>query len=165
MENRYINYPEELFEMASVRSMNTDAYYKRLIAVNPDIRHDGNPYFKYYKENSYGNKSGNQVARISFIKPEYILHGYEQSGIPTWKDPYPNSEDKRQLVDILNSFSNENYNYSVWTMLKYHWNSEKGFLGSVDDFVTGKMDSIYIKASNKGNYVPYSLAMPNYLNL
>lgn len=166
-EENFNSYPEELFEMASVRSKNTNDYYDRLTAVNPDINHNGNPYFKYYKNNSYGNKSGNKVARISFLRPEYILHGKERSGIPTWKDPYPNAEDKQRLIDILNSTSEENPNCTVWTMLKYHWNVEKGFRGSVDDYIgtPSIMDQKYMNSNSKGNYVPYSLSMPNYMNL
>lgn len=159
----YIKYPEELLEMASVRSKNTDDYYNRLLAVNPDINHNGNPYFKYYKNDTYGNKSGNKVARISFLRPEYITHKKERMGIPTWKDPYPNSSDKQRLMDILASPSDENPNYTVWTMLRYHWNVEKGFRGSVDDYTAGVMDTKYI--SNSGNYVPYNMQMPDYNKL
>lgn len=161
------SYPEELFEMASVRSNNTEEYYDRLTAVNPDIDHNGNPYFKYYKNNSYGNKSGNKVARISFLKAEYIIHKKESCGIPTWNDPYPNSNDKQRLIDILKSPSEENPNYTVWTMLKYHWNSEKGFRGSLEDYASSPsiMDMKYMNPNSKGNYIPYSLQMPDYMDL
>lgn len=158
-------YPEELFEMASVRSINNDKYYDRLTAVNPDIHHDGLAYFKYYKNNTYGNKSGNKVARIKFNCPEYVIHGKEKTGIPTWKDPYPNMEDKQRLIDILDSQADENPNYTVWTLLKYHWNSEKGFRGSIDEYVNGIMDKKYMSINTHGNYVPYSLMRPNYLDL
>lgn len=156
-----IIYPEELLEMASVRSANSDSYYDRLVAVNPDSKHNGNPYFKYYMENSY-KQGDNKVARISFLRSEYILHGFERNGIPTWKNPYPNSDDRKRLVDILNSKSDENPNYTVWTMLKYHWNSEKGFRGSVEDYISGKMDKKYMSENTYGNYVPYCLEMPDY---
>ena len=109
-EENFNSYPEELFEMASVRSKNIDDYYDRLIAVNPDINHNGNPYFKYYKNNSYGNKSGNRVARISFLRPEYVLHGKERNGIPTWKDPYPNSDDMFEIIKAENKAQEENNN-------------------------------------------------------
>lgn len=158
-------YPEELFEMASVRSRNSESYYDRLTAVNPDLNHNGDPYFKYYKNNSYGNSSGNRVARIKFLKAEFVIHKQEKSGIPTWE--HLNSDDKQRLIDILNSYSDENPKYTVWTMLKYHWNAEKGFRGSIEEYtaVSSIMDQKYMNINTKENYIPSSLQMPNYMEL
>ena len=147
-------FQEELLnELATVRAKD----YKNiglLMAVNPSD-YIGEPYFKVYDAVQWEKSS--KVARISFFEPRLIRHKSDK--LP-WLSI--NSKDRKRIVDFLNQKSTIT-NYSVWDMLKYFWNSEKGIdIGIIDEYLNGDNDG-----ANKNNpdYVPSTLRMPNYLEL
>lgn len=149
---------EYLTEMTQIYSVNDN--FGILIAITPDLKHIGNRYFKVYNGKTYS--SATKVARISFLKPELIINHRERNGKPEWKLNDINIKTRKELIDYLNSTSDDNKNYTVWTFLRYSWNRAKLGIRRIEDYTTGVFDKEFF---GNPNYVPYNIPMPDYLNL
>lgn len=147
-------YSEFLYEMASVRAYKLDSQI--LLAVNPDIHRQGLAYFKMYNSNSVDTAT--KVWRINFLKPEFVKA--HKGKIPASTEI--NNEYRNKLISYLTATSKENKKYSVWDVLKYHWNDEMGFCNEydLDDYMAGKADN-----NTNPAYLKSTLGMPNYKNL
>lgn len=148
-------YIECLNEMASVRPVGQTSI---LLAVNPDDTRDGEPYFKMYDSNSW--TTATKVWRIHFEKPKLVKK--HKGKIPAATSM--SSKEKDNLVKYLNQPSRDFKNYTVWDELKYRWNIEKGLMNQFgfEQYVDGTVDKYYENKNTKGNYVPFSLKMPDY---
>lgn len=158
MENFENEYTECLNEMASVRPSGNFESFGILLAVNPDINHDGDPYFKMYDKVSW--YSATKVWRISFTKP--VLIKKHSGKIPAATTI--NTKDKNTLLAYLNSPSRDFSGATVWDELKYRWNVEKGLMNQFGfiNYQNGGADKYYEKHKNDGNYLPSTLAIPDY---
>ena len=68
---------EYLDEMATIYK---SLEYGILVAVNPDSKRSGNPYFKFYNNVNYNKAT--KVIRILFNKADYVVH---RDKIELWK--------------------------------------------------------------------------------
>lgn len=150
-------YSEELFEMASVRARNnSDANI--LLCVNPDIKKVGDAYFKMYDSSNVA--SSNKVWRIRFKEASFIK---EHKGIiPAATEM--NKKYRDILIDYLKRSSKENQNYTVWDVLKYHWNDELGLCNNfnLEEYMNGSVDSV---SERHPSYLPFDLEIPDYKKL
>lgn len=132
-----------IMEMATVYRSDDDNFF---IAVNPDGKHIGDAYFKFYNHKSY--LSATKVIRISFLEPKYIFHTNED-GKEDW---ILGRREKEKLMKYLPMESNlyckelERY-YTVWEKAIYLYNYEFGY------------------SEKDKEYLPLNIKIPNYNNL
>lgn len=156
-----LEFTECLYEMATVRPAISLDGLGILLAVNPDVNHDGNPYFKMYDSTSF--YTANTVWRISFDKPMFIKEHKGKIKAST----SISTDLKSKLIKYLNAPSKDFKGYTVWDELRYRWNTEKDLMNqfAFSDYISGMADNYYSGKDTRGNYVPYSMAMPEYEKL
>lgn len=161
MNNESFEYMECLYEMATIRPASSLDKLGILLAVNPDSNRDGNPYFKMYNSTSF--YTATTVWRISFTESVFIKEHKGKIKASTSM----NKSEKTKLIEYLSLESKDFRGSTIWDELKYRWNSEKDLMNnfSFSDYISGKADNYYKTVDNKGNYVPFSLKMPDYNNL
>lgn len=145
---------ECLYEMATVHR---DETKNISIAVNPDQKKVGDPYFKFYNNASYMKATA--VIRIMFFRVAYMKH---EDGKELWE---LNSSEKKLLVKSLKSVSKKYkaFGFTVWDATKFDWNYEYlGFDIESDEYLAGAYDDIY---KDVQSYVPSTLEMPDYTKL
>lgn len=150
-----LDYIECLNEMASVRPIGkTDV----LLAINPDDNHNGEPYFKMYDSSSW--TTATKVWRIRFDKAVFVKK--HKGKIPAATTI--NKKEKELLIEYLNRPSRDFKDATIWDELKYRWNVEKGLMDQFgfNNYTDGVADKYYENKNTKGNYVPFSLDMPDY---
>ena len=143
---------EYLDEMATIYK---NREYGILVAVNPDSKRSGNPYFKFYNNVSYDKAT--KVVRILFNYPDYVLH---KDRMELWK---LNSKEKKLLIKILKEESDMYDGYTNWDIAKYEWSLE--YLEeplNMAKYFKGEYDTIY---KNNPGYIPSTLKMPDYTKL
>lgn len=143
---------EFLEEMATIYKSKE---YGVLVAVNPDSRRIGIPYFKFYNNSNY-NKA-DSIIRILFTKPDYIIH---KDGKKLWK---LNSSDKKLLMEIMNEESKQYKGFSNWEAAKFNWNYEYlEEMIDIEEYFYGDCDEKY---SDTVGYIKSDLEMPDYTKL
>lgn len=143
---------EYLDEMATIYKSKE---YGILVAVNPDSKRSGLPYFKFY--NSFDYNRATHVIRIMFKEPDYIVH---KDSKKLWK---LNSKDKKLLIKIMKEESNTYSGRTNWQAALFDWNFEYlEEMINADKFFNGEYDEIY--ASNPG-YIQSTLKMPDYTKI
>jgi hypothetical protein len=143
---------EFLDEMATIYK---NKEYGVLVAVNPDSRRIGIPYFKFYNNSNY-NKA-DSVIRILFTEPDYIVH---KDGKKLWN---LNSSDKRLLMQILQEESKQYKGITNWDAAKFNWNYE--YLEEMLDFekyFDGEYDKQY---KDVVGYIKSDLEIPDYTQI
>ena len=143
---------EFLDEMATVYR---SSKYCVQVAVNPDSKRKGNPYFKFY--NAVSRDKATKVIRILFRKPDYVIHTDSKK---IWK---LNSSDKKLLMKILNEPSSYYKNVNTWNAAKFDWNREsleENFY--IEDYLNGEYDN---KFKDNINYLSSNLKMPDYTQI
>lgn len=129
------------------------------IVVNPNSNRQGNPYFKFYNSTNYS--TADKVVRILFNYADYVIHT-NTDGKKLWKLSH---KEKRILNELLNKPSTKYSNMTVWEACKFEWNTEYLELPiNLDKYINGEYDKDVHYTKNAG-YVPYSLSMPNYMNI
>lgn len=145
---------ELLFEMATVHRDMTENIS---IAVNPDSKKIGDPYFKFYDSTDY--TKAKRVISIFFTKPGYTKHSDGK------KLCVLNHDDKKLLVKTLKSISKKYKacGFTVWDAAKYDWNYEYLKIDiEPDEFISGSYDELY---KDVPSYVPSTLKMPDYMQI
>lgn len=153
MENISIEASETLFEIATVFPKNNEKY-SIVLAINPDVNRLGDPYFKMYDGKLFSKAE--HVTRIKFKSPEIVK---EHAGIIKSKTKLNNQEIK-ELILYLNDLNRTFRKYTNWDVLKYLWNTERGFnVGDIDDYTSGVFDDEF---KNNPSYLESVLKMPDY---
>lgn len=145
---------EYIYEMATVHR---DTNENISVAVNPDSKKVGDPYFKFY--NSVDFNKSTAVIRIMFNSADYTYH---TDGKKLWK---LNSKEKKLLVKTLKSESKKYrpFGFTVWDAAKFDWNYEYLQIDiEPEGYISGEYDETF---KNNPSYVPSTLKMPNYLDL
>lgn len=143
---------EYLDEMATIYKSKE---YGILVAVNPDSKRSGLPYFKFF--NSYDFNKATHVIRIMFKDTDYVVHNDSKK---LWK---LNTQDKKLLVKIMNQESKRYKGYTNWDAAKFDWNYEYlEEMLDIDSYFNGEYDDVY--ESNPG-YIPSTLKMPDYTKI
>ena len=125
------------------------------VAVNPDSKRSGNPYFKFYNNVSYS--SATKVVRVLFKKPDFVVH---KDRMDLWK---LNTKEKKILIEILKKESDMYDGYTNWDIAKYQWSIE--YLEeslNICKYFNGEYDDIY---KNNPGYLPSTLKMPDYTKI
>lgn len=153
-EHRKVLLDYEVTSMATVVKTSTMS-----ICTIDDEHHIGNPYFKVYKGTNY--QSAEKMCRISFEKPEYIVHT-NNNGAENW---ILNSKERKQLVKLLNkksgSASFTKSEMSNWELAIVEFNKEKGYTQIKTEKLI-KKNPKYIKDKD---LLPFNLPMPDYTQL
>lgn len=144
---------EYLFEMASAYPRNRHKH-QIMAAVNPTEDRIGECYFKVYDGQTY--RLSKKVVRIDFFGPRMLKH--RNSTKKHWSDT--TKQDLKQINDFLDSECAEYNGVTVWEVLKYHWNIEKGFdITTIQNYMNGDFDDEFI---DDPDYVPSVLESPDY---
>ena len=135
------------------------------IYVHPDKHRKGEEYFKVFNSASFD--SADKVCRISFRRPEYIIHTNSDGKI-NFK---LNNEFRKEVIKILNTIRpvkiNDNQ-ITVWQWAILQYNNERGL-----DYEDTMQNLSYDKNGNpippdKLKYpedLPFDLQMPDYTKL
>lgn len=143
---------EYLDEMATIFKSKE---YGICVAVNPDSKRKGIPYFKFYNSSDFNN--ADSVIRILFTKPDYVYH---KDSKKLWK---LDTKDKRLLVSVLKKESVRYKGYTNWQVAMYDWNYEYlEEMISIEEYFNGEYDEQY---KNVIGYIPSNLKMPDYTKL
>ena len=135
--------------------------------VNPDLNRIGNEYFKFC--NSISWNKATKLCRISFNKPQYIIHTNSRK-VSDWT---LNTKEKKYLVKTLLSKSKKYAGLTVWQALIVDYNGErysfdleecKGITLSVQYALVAKLELTELERFML-HALPIDLPMPNYLNL
>lgn len=134
----------------------SDKKLKISIRVDPDLNHKGNEYFKIYNSDKYS--SAENIARIKFREPSYVVHNENRHGKKNYKLV---SDEKDDLIDFLNSKNHKKPELTNWEYVIILFNRR---LGLPDE--KAKKNLMFDKNSKyNDNYLPFDLKMPNYKNL
>lgn len=145
---------EYLYEMATVHRDTTENIS---VAVNPDSKRVGDPYFKFYNDADFSKATA--VIRIMFKSSNYTEH---TDGKKFWK---LNSKEKKLLVKTLESTSKKYraFGFMVWDAAKFDWNYEYLKIDiEPEEYISGDCDEQF---KNNPSYIPSTFKMPNYLDL
>ena len=160
---KYIKNTEAIYCMATVGRNLSQNF---TVAVNPDSKHIGLCYLKYYNSNNY--KKADKVIRLNLKKPEKIYHT-NFDGKENWEI---NSQERKMLCQFLDSQSKQFPEFTYWQLTLYHWNNEYGFLLSdypdafanhIEAFISGFYDDL--DESMHPSYMFSGTARPDYMNL
>lgn len=166
---RYIKNIEDLSQLEPIESMSRiglDKSSNMLYYVNPDTNRVGEPYFKVYDNITHSKST--HIARISFLKPNYIIHR-DEAGKQPWK---LNSSEKKKMVKYLEKKSGF-FKMSLFQYSMYLWNNEYGFFDEIDlndDFENtmiaySKGFYDFTDVADHPSYLRSDLTMPDYMLL
>ena len=125
---------------------------KRCCWVENPNTHE-NDYFKYYDSFSY--RKANHIARISLIKPEYLIHRNND----VKKNWILTNKEKKELVNLMNSPSKTKEGFTNWQATLIQYNLDNFFI-QPKDTIEGTFDKKkYPKAFD------INTPMPNYMEL
>jgi len=145
------NEMEPFVEMATIATVEN---YKIKIAVNPDTKRKGSPYFKAYNSIS-PRKGSSKVARFHFLDEGMEYHSGD--GYLNWKITQDIIDDIREILQMKND---ENPKYTNWNHACYHWNLEFNLIPvGIDKFMNGDHDKI-----DHPSYVPSTTPIPKTWN-
>ena len=146
-------YPVCLDEMSTIIADTKDG--GMCIVVNANETRKGMPYFKVVNHNSF--VKAEKIARISFLKPEYIIHK-NRDGKADW---HLNSQEKRHMIELLHQKSAV-LNYSIWKYAIAQYNMENSYILDIKDASNIKMSDV---KNFETDPLPIDLPMPNYMKL
>lgn len=120
-----------------------------------------NCYFKYY--NNSRNKLADKVARIRIDKAEYVGGNHRERNLKKW---ILSKNEKQQLINILNSPSNDYPNITKWQDILITYNRDNFFI-KAEDTINGNINNYSKNPILPDHVKPFSIdhPMPNYLNL
>lgn len=124
-----------------------------------------NRYFKFYNNDSPAYAS--KVARIRIDRAEYVGGNHNESNkqgkVENW---ILTNREKRLLITLLNSPSDDNVNCTKWQDILIRWNRDN-FRIPANKTVTGQIDGYQAKKGVLDNIKPFSIdtIMPNYEEL
>lgn len=135
--------------------------------VNPDINRIGNEYFKFCNNASWSKAT--KLCRISFNKPQYIIHTNSQK-VDNW---ILTAKEKKYLVRTLLSKSKKYVGLTVWQALIVDYNAERySFdLQECKDITIAVQYGLVAKSKLTEleramlHALPFDLPMPNYMML
>lgn len=146
-------YPVCLDEMATIIADTKDG--GMCIVVNANETREGTPYFKVVNHSSFVKAT--KIARISFLRPEYIIHK-NRDGKENW---VLNSKEKKHLIDLLHRKSDV-LDYSIWQYTIAQYNMENGHTKRLKDTSEIKMSDV---KNFETDPLPKKLPIPDYMKL
>lgn len=132
-----------------------DEKLKISVHVDPDLKHQGNEYFKVYDSISYDKAK--KISRIKFKEPSYVVHNNNDKK----KNYKLVSNKKDDLIDFLNSKNRKNPELTNWEYAIILFNRRLG----LPDEKTKKNLMFDKNSKYNDKYLPFDLKMPNYKNL
>ena len=145
---------EILTEFATVKR---DRNLNICVAVNPD-RHRNLKNMEYFKiYNHTDHLRATKIARIKFRAPEYVIHN-NRKGVENW---FLNSKDIKNMIQVLNSPSDNYPGFTTWQGLILNFNYESGDL---DFEETKKNVQDNGKTLPHPDFLPIDLPIPDYQN-
>lgn len=123
------------------------------IVVNPDYTRKAIPYFKAF--DTQGLKDNiTKVTRLHFLDTGMEYHR------DAYKDWKLNSEDIKNIKELLMSSHYDYDEYTNWQMACWLWNLEYGLFSTfdLDDYFAGKLDDQF---KGDPSYVPSTTQMPD----
>lgn len=134
----------------------SDEKLKISIHVDPDPNRKGDEYFKVYNSDEYSNAEN--IARIKFREPLYVVHKRNRHGKKNYKLV---SNKKDDLINFLNSKNHKKPELTNWEYAIILFNRKLG----LPDEKTKKNLMFDKNSKYNDNYLPFDLKMPNYKNL
>ena len=151
-------YPVCLDEMATIIADTKDG--GMCIVVNRSEFRKGNPYFKVVNHNSF--VKAEKIARISFLKPEYIIHK-NRDGKTNW---VLNNQEKRHMIELLHQKSTNIFRngkrMSNWEKAIAQYNMENSLINNIEKAEDKKLKDT---KDFETDPLPIDLPMPNYMKL
>jgi len=146
--NDYVKQNELFAEMATVT---TSDKYQIKIAVNPDIKRKGVPYFKVY-DSAKPKKNSTRIARLHFLDTGMEYH--KGDGYLDW---YITNQDIKDIKRLLLTLNVDFPNYNNWQVACYHWNLEYGLIPmGISKYINGIYDHIH-----HPSYIPSTTQIPD----
>lgn len=120
-----------------------------------------NMYFKYYDCSLY--TMANKVARIRLDKPKYVGGNHKEGTKKKW---VLSERDKKELVELLKSPSDEHEGLTKWQDVIITYNDDN-FNLKAKQTINGELDKAQRDPKMPSHLVPLpiDLPMPNYLEL
>ena len=151
-------YPVCLDEMATIIADTKDG--GMCIVVNANETRKGMPYFKVVNHNSF--RKAEKIARISFLKPEYIIHK-NRDGKTNW---VLNNQEKRHMIELLHQKSTNIFRdgkrMSNWEKAIAQYNMENSLINNIEKAEDKKLKDT--KDFEK-EALPIDLPIPDYMKL
>ena len=142
---------ESFTEMATVV---TSEKPKIKIAVNPDGKRKGNPYFKVYDDFS-PKQHETQVIRPHFKDEEMEYHN------DAYYDWDPKNNEWEEIRDLLQKQHEDFTHLTNWQMACFLWNAEYGFFGADKEYRKKYFNHEFDEEfRDNPSYVPSTQEMP-----